>query len=151
MCALLSQAPWIIPWRSIRPPRTNIRKTCSFSHRGLECRSRKSGDTWRYSKFGLGVQNEAGQRLIEFCWELTGHSKQQHKRQLQQHKRHKRQLYPWASLDGQNWNHWLYSLQPKMEKLYIVSKHKTMSWQWLRSWTPHCKIQTYIEESRKNH
>ena len=25
-------------------------------------------------KFGLGVQNEAGQRLIEFC-ECTGHSK----------------------------------------------------------------------------
>ena len=26
-------------------------------------------------KFGLGVQNEAGQRLIEFCKERTGHSK----------------------------------------------------------------------------
>ena len=27
------------------------------------------------SKFGLGVQNEAGQRLIKFCQENTGHSK----------------------------------------------------------------------------
>ena len=26
-------------------------------------------------KFGLGVQNEAGQRLIEFCQENAGHSK----------------------------------------------------------------------------
>ena len=26
-------------------------------------------------RFGLGVQNEAGQRLIEFCRECTGHSK----------------------------------------------------------------------------
>ena len=26
-------------------------------------------------KFGVGVQNEAGQRLIEFCQECTGHSK----------------------------------------------------------------------------
>ena len=26
-------------------------------------------------KFGLGVQNETGQRLIEFCQENTGHSK----------------------------------------------------------------------------
>ena len=26
-------------------------------------------------KFGLGMQNEAGQRLIEFCRERTGHSK----------------------------------------------------------------------------
>ena len=48
-------------------------------------------------KFGLGVQNEARQRLIEFCRELNGHSKQQQKRQLQQYKR---PLYTWASLDG---------------------------------------------------
>ena len=26
-------------------------------------------------KFGLGIWNEAGQRLIEFCQECTGHSK----------------------------------------------------------------------------
>ena len=32
---------------------------------------------------------------------------------------------------------WLYSLQPKMEKLYTVSKNKTRSWLWLRSWTPY--------------
>ena len=35
---------------------------------------------------------------------------------------------------------WLYSLQPKMEKLYTVSKNKTRSWLWLRSWTPIAKI-----------
>ena len=33
---------------------------------------------------------------------------------------------------------WLYSLQPKMEKLYTVSKNKSRSWLWLRSWTPYC-------------
>ena len=37
---------------------------------------------------------------------------------------------------------WLYSLQPKMEKLYTVSKNKTRSWLWLRPWTPYCQIQT---------
>ena len=37
---------------------------------------------------------------------------------------------------------WLYSLQPKMEKLYTVSKNKAGSWIWLRSWTPSCQIQT---------
>ena len=26
-------------------------------------------------KFGLGIRNEAGQRLIEFCQENTGHNK----------------------------------------------------------------------------
>jgi len=42
------------------------------------------------------------------------------------------------------------SLQCKMEKLYTVRKNKTWSWPWLRWWTPHCKIQTSIEESREN-
>ena len=46
---------------------------------------------------------------------------------------------------------WLYSLQPEMEKLYTVSKNKTRSWLWLRSWTPYCQIQTDIEESGENH
>ena len=36
----------------------------------------------------------------------------------------------------------LYSLQPKMEKLYTVSKNKTRSWLWLRSWASYCQIQT---------
>ena len=38
-----------------------------------------------------------------------------------------------------------------MEKLYIVSKNKTGSWLWLRSWSAYCQIQTEIEESRENH
>ena len=46
---------------------------------------------------------------------------------------------------------WLYYLQPKMEKLYTVSKNKTGSWLWLRSWTSYCQIQTETEESRENH
>ena len=46
---------------------------------------------------------------------------------------------------------WLYSLQPKMEKLYRVNRNKTWSWLWLRSWTPYCKIQTSVEENRENH
>ena len=29
-----------------------------------------------------------------------------------------------------------------MDKLYTVSKNKTRSWLWLRSWTPYCQIQT---------
>ena len=36
---------------------------------------------------------------------------------------------------------WLCSLQPKMEKLYIVNRNKTRSWLWLRSWTPYYQIQ----------
>ena len=47
-------------------------------------------------KFGLGIQNEAGQRLIEFCQEnalvIANTLFQQHKRRL----------YTWTSQDGQH-------------------------------------------------
>ena len=49
-------------------------------------------------KFGLGVQNEAGQRLTEFCHENTlviVHTLFQ---------QHKRKLDTWTSPDGQHWN-----------------------------------------------
>ena len=48
-------------------------------------------------KFGLGVQNEAGQRLTALPRKCTGHSKTP----FQQHKR---QLYTWTSPDGQYQN-----------------------------------------------
>ena len=44
---------------------------------------------------------------------------------------------------------WVYSLQLKMEKLYTFSKKKTGSRLWFRSWTPYCKIQTWIEKLGK--
>ena len=54
-------------------------------------------------KFGLGVQNEAGQRLIEFCQEnvlvITDTLFQQHKTLYLDITR-----YTWASLDGQHRN-----------------------------------------------
>ena len=47
-------------------------------------------------KFGLGIRNEAGQRLIEFCQEnalvIANTLFQQHKRRL----------YTWTSPDGQH-------------------------------------------------
>ena len=66
-------------------------------------------------KFGLGVQNEAGQRLTEFCQEnalvIANTLFQQHKRRL----------YTWTSADGQYQNQidcilcsqrWRSSIQP---------------------------------------
>ena len=47
-----------------RPSRINNKKRCPLHHRGLECKSRKSRETW--TKFGLGI-HKAGQRLTEFC------------------------------------------------------------------------------------
>ena len=78
-------------------------------------------------KVGLGIQNEVGQRLIEFCQE---NALVIAKTLFQQHKR---RLYRLTSPDGQHRNQIDYILQPKMKELYIVSKNKTGSWLWLRS------------------
>ena len=48
------------------------------------------------SKFGLRIQNEAGQRLIEFCQEDTLAIANTLFQQ------HKRRLYTWTSPDGQH-------------------------------------------------
>ena len=49
-------------------------------------------------KFGLGIQNETGQRLIEFCQENTLVIANTLFQQ------HKRRLYTWTSPDGQHRN-----------------------------------------------
>ena len=36
----------IVLWRPTRPSRTNTQKRCPFHYRGLECKSRKSRNTW---------------------------------------------------------------------------------------------------------
>ena len=60
----------MVLWRPTRPFRTNTQKRCPFHYRGLECKEVGSQETPGVTgKFGLGIQNEAGQRLIEFCQE----------------------------------------------------------------------------------
>jgi len=69
------------------------------------------------AKFGLGVQNEAGQRLIGFCQEnalvIANTVFQQHKRKL----------YTWTSPDGQLKSDWLFFFAAKDgEALYSQQK-----------------------------
>ena len=89
------QRSWMVLCWPTRPSRTNTNKRYPFHFRGLECKSRKSKDTWGTDKFGLGVQNEAVQRLTEFYQEnalvIANTLFQQHKRRL----------YTWTSPDGQ--------------------------------------------------
>ena len=74
----------------------NIQKRCPSHYRGLECKSRNVlGVT---GIFGLGVQNEAGQKLIEFCQEKAL------VRASTLFQQHKRRLYTWTSPDGQHQN-----------------------------------------------
>ena len=73
-------------------------------------------------KFGLGVQNEAGQRLIEFCQEnalvITNTLFQQHKRRL----------YTGTSPDGQYQNQIDYIFAAKDgEALYSQQKDQELT------------------------
>ena len=54
-----------------RPSRTNNKKWCPCRHRGLECKRKSEEIPGVTGKFGLGVQNEAGPRLAEFCQETA--------------------------------------------------------------------------------
>ena len=84
---------------------------------GLECKSRKSRNTWVTGKFDLGIRNEARQRLIEFCQEnalvIANTLFQQHKKRL----------YTWTSPDGQHQNQTDYILEAKDGKV-LHSQHK---------------------------
>ena len=59
-------------------------KRCPFHYRGLDCKGQETPGVT--GKFGFGVQNEAGQRLIEVCQEnvlvIANTLFQQHKRRL---------------------------------------------------------------------
>ena len=119
------------------------RKTYNFIVE--ECKSRKSRNTWSNrqiwpwnSEWSREKTNRDSPR------KCTGHSK--HPLPTTQKKTLHMDITRRSTLKAD----WLYSLQPKMEKLYTVNKNKTRSWLWLRSWTPFCQIQTQIEESREN-
>ena len=67
-------------------------------------------------KFGVGIQNEVGQRLTEFCQENA--LVMAHPLPTTQEKT----LHVDVTRRSIPKSDWLHSLQPKMEKLYTVSK-----------------------------
>ena len=68
-------------------------------------------------KFGLGVQNEAGQRLTEFC--------QKNALVIAFFLRHKRWLYTWTSPDGQYRNQIDYFFAAKDGEFFSIQLAKT--------------------------
>ena len=113
------------------------KKRCPFHYRGLECKSRKSRNTWSNRQIWpwnmKWSRSKTNRVLLRKC---IGHSK--HPLPTTQEKTLHRDITRWSTLKSD----WLHPLQPKMEKLYIVSKNKTRTWLWLRPWTPYCQIQT---------
>ena len=89
---------WPVLWRLTRPSITHIKKRCPFHHRRLECKVGNQEIPGVTGKSDPEVQNEAGQRLTEFCQEnsliIANTFFQQHKRRL----------YMWTSPDGQYQN-----------------------------------------------
>ena len=126
---------WTVLWRPTRSSRTNTKKRCLLLDRGLEYKIIKSKNNWSNRQIWQSSTEKAGQRLIEFCQGNTGHSKHPVPKTQEKILHMDHQMAKTKS-------DWLYSLQPKMERLYTVSKNNTESWLWLRSWTYYCQIQT---------
>ena len=95
---ILKKLSWRILGRPTRTSRTNTHKRCPFHYRGLECKSRKSRNTWRNRQiwpWSTEWSRAKANRVLPR--ERTGHSNTL----FQQHKR---RLYTWTSPDGQPQN-----------------------------------------------
>ena len=84
--------------KTYRTFRTNTQKRYPFHYRGLECKSRKSRNTWSNKQIWPWNKKQSSQRLTDFCKEkalvIANTLFQQHTRRL----------YTWTSPDGQYWN-----------------------------------------------
>ena len=92
-------------------------KRCLFHYRGLECKSRKLRNTWSNRQIGPWSTEwsraKANRILPREC---TGHSK--HLLATTQEQTLHMDITRWPMPKSD----WLYSLQPKMEKLYSQQK-----------------------------
>ena len=124
---------WKVLGWPIRPARTNIKTRCPFHHRGMECKQRKSRDTWSNRQ----VWSRSTKLSKVKANRIWIRSSSNNTRDDSTHGHHQ-MLNIKIRL--------IIFFQLKMEKLYTVSKNKTWSWLWLRSWTHCVKIQTYIQK-----
>ena len=96
-----------------------LKKIYPFHYRGLECKSRKSRDTWSNRQiwpWSTEWSRAKANRVLPR--EHTGDSK--HPLPKTQGKTLHMDITRWSTPKSD----WLYSLQPKMEKLYTVSQQK---------------------------
>ena len=104
-------------WRPTRPSRTNTTQNLLLIIGDWNAKVGSQETPGVTGKFGLGVQNEAGQSLTQFCQEntlVTANTLFQ---------QHRRRLYTWTSPDGQQQNQIDYIL---------CSQRWTSSIQWTR-------------------
>ena len=134
----------MVLWRPTRPSRTNIQKRYPFHYRGLECKSRKSRDTWSNKQiWPWSTEWSRKKANTVLPREYTGQRK--HNLPAAQEKTLHMDITRWSTPKSE----WLYYLQPKMEKLSTVPKNETRSWLWLRSWTPFAKFRLKLKKVEK--
>ena len=108
----------MVLWRPIRPSRTNTPKRCLFHYRDWNVKVGSQKTPGVTGKFGLGIWNEVGQRLIEFCQEnalvIANTLFQQHKRRLHM------DITRWSTPKSD----WLYSLCQKWRSSIESAKRR---------------------------
>ena len=90
----------MVLWRPSRPFRTNPQKRCPFHYRGLECKSRKSRNTWNNRQicpWSTKWSREKANRVLPR--EHTGHSK--HPLPTTQEKILHMDITRWSTVGGQ--------------------------------------------------
>ena len=101
---------WTVLWRLTRSSRTNTQKRCPFHYRGLECKSRKSRNTWSNRKiWPRNTQWSRTKANRVLPREHTAHGK--HPLPTTQEKTLHMDITRWSIQKSD----WLYSLQPKIQ------------------------------------
>ena len=85
----------MVLWRPTRPSRTNTPKRCPFHYRGLECKSRKSRNTWSNRQIWPWSTEWSRAKANRVCQGITLVIANTLFQQ------HSRRLYTWTSPDGQ--------------------------------------------------
>ena len=141
ICDIMDGSKWYyaklntVLWRPTRPYGTNTQKRCPFHCK--EHKTRTSRNTWSNRQiWPWSTEWSRAKANTVLPREHTGHSK--HPLQTTQDKTLHMDITRWSTPKSD----WLYSLQPKMEKLYTVSKKQ--DWEQTVTWSliPYCQIQT---------
>ena len=114
---MLKRVKLRVLWRPTGPFRTNTPKRCPFHYRVLKCKSRKSRNTWSNRQiWAWSTEWSRAKANRVLPRERTGRS--QHPLPTTQEKTLHMDITRWSTPKSD----WLYSLQPKMEKLCTVRK-----------------------------
>ena len=105
----------MVLWRPTRPLKLTPQKDALFIIGDWSAKVRSQETPGVTGKFDLGLQNEAGERLIEFCQENTLVIANTLFQQ------HKRRPYTWTSQGGQHWKQIAYILYSQRWRSSIQS------------------------------